>query len=373
MITRATQLIGPVPGCNLDPFLLAQSQSGETYGYCVVAYLAAPRTFDFVFLRGDEVLHTARMTDEYRYITPPDMVRERFRQQRGEPSTLVHFFSASAESLNRFIATFHFEPCLKLKLGICHERQYLSLLSKATTGRCLIETIKSGQILPSIDLFELRTTEDLSSMKPLPREGRLLVYDLEVNSRLLREKARVRISLMTAGDRTGNAATPAVDQEPAKTAEPSRSPEKPPGLFDAASPAPVHVAAAEKGETPPPKEIPAKEEVEFLRLIDAMLRSFRKMVFDVMGEKSEELFARSEREVQLLMPRFQINSLSREAAGSAFDFLEIVAKRVPVFKRTRVRSIAVTLVSEVYSRHHEALQKFGVIGKAEEVYRRMRG
>jgi len=344
MITSATLRLGPVPGSNLDPFLLAQSQAREEHGFIAIEYRAEQSAFDLLFLQGPEIRYAARMTPAFRFIIPADDVRRRFEEERRRTGTLIYLFTTPSECLNRFIATFYFEPFMKLGLDGLSSRLRASLVTRNVCRRSLLEFDRFDGKLPVIELFELNTPEEILSMRPIPCRGKLILYDLEANSRLLKEKSRSALPNQTHPD------PPAEVHRPSSTPRASADPRS--DLF----------------ESPPPR---LKEEDPFVNSVRSLLGSFRRLAYDCTGKKSEQLLAAGEREISHSMPGFRTSALTTHTAPLVFDFMRASVGHASILKRSRFRSATATLLSEYYTRHHALLKDQEALARLEEAYHRL--
>src|SRR5713101_4989521 len=142
MINDATQIIGGVPGQNLDPLLLAKSQSKDSTGFIMVAYDSAPdepqhhptpasagkKFYDLLFFRGAAIYECARLNQDLRFTINGETALRTFDMYRHKPSTYVFLFQAPEELTLKFRSTFYYEPCLKVQLESLSKKQILALL-----------------------------------------------------------------------------------------------------------------------------------------------------------------------------------------------------------------------------------------------------
>ena len=184
MINGAQQIIGNVPGHYLNPFLVAESQSSDHTGYIVVIYNLEPMQYDLLFLQGRAITHCARMNKDLRFFIDQHVVTSTFRDHYKD--SFVSLFTCDDTSIQRFIATFHSEPCLKVHVDALSKPQILALIRSTGCTQGIIERNDFSEMLPIIELKEIDSAKKLPLFKTRLEHGRLLVYDLiknqEINS-----------------------------------------------------------------------------------------------------------------------------------------------------------------------------------------------
>ncbi len=193
MINGALQIIGDVPGKHLDPLLLAQSQSNDSLGFMMIAYATQSanadtplsRFYDLFFLRGSHICECARMNRDLRFQLHLDVALQTFKRAGREDSTRVFLFAATDEVLTRFRSTFFYEPCLKVQAQGLSNKHMQRLVSTTGCQRGIIECNEFIDVLPSLDLRDVASPEDLSQYRPPFKHGRILLYDLEKNKELV--------------------------------------------------------------------------------------------------------------------------------------------------------------------------------------------
>lgn len=193
MINGALQIIGDVPGKHLDPLLLAQSQWNDSLGFMMIAYskpspnpdATASPFYDLFFLRGSHIYECARMNCDLRFQLHLEVALQTFKDSGREDSTRVYLFAAAGEILDRFHSTFVYEPCLKVQLEGLSKKQIHALLTGTKCKKGIIECNEFIQILPSLDLKDVASIEDLAQYGPPFKHGRILLYDIEKNKELI--------------------------------------------------------------------------------------------------------------------------------------------------------------------------------------------
>jgi len=193
MLNNATQIISNVPGKHLNPLLLAQSQWNDSSGFMMIAYTiigpdandSASRFYDLFFLSGSHIYDCARMNSDLRFQLHLDDALQTFSRVGREEGTRVFLFVASDEVLSRFRSTFYYEPCLKVHLDGLSGKQIHRLLTSTKCKKGIIECNEFYHSLPSIELKEITSPDDISQYRPPFKHGRILIYDTDRNKELL--------------------------------------------------------------------------------------------------------------------------------------------------------------------------------------------
>ena len=182
VINGATQIIGNVPGQYLNPLLVAESQTEAHSGYIVVIYNIEPKQYDLLFLQGRAITHCARMNKDLRFFIDQHVVTSTFREHHKE--SLISLFTCDDESIRRFVATFHSEPCLKVHVDALSKPQILALVKSTGCTQGIIERNDFSAQLPTIELKEIVSSTQLPQFKAGFSRGRLLVYDILKNQEI---------------------------------------------------------------------------------------------------------------------------------------------------------------------------------------------
>jgi hypothetical protein len=426
MINGVTEIIAGVPGKHLDPLLLAQSQTTDSINLMVIAYeipshLAQERFFDLLFLRGSRIFDCARMNQDLRFRIQIEKVIAMFKSRSSEEGTKIHFYKASQESMEQFRSTFYYEPCLKIQLESLTKKSVQKLLANSTCRHGIIEYNDFLQVIPKIDLQEIRSSQELFSYVPATMKGQLLLYDIDKNNELIQERydsniieLPLQISKPSAQQQTLilkrdgsdgiqnqqsdmlNEAdqitdlikqilnTPESKQESSGTLEL----EFPEMVIKTSDQNCINVEANTKNQeqlqfkrhsrrtikkqTEEPKEKKTEEkresQSEIITLFERIFRSFRRLVYECLGEKGETIIAQAESQARLLHPDFSLSALTESNAIVILDVIESVAKNVPLFKRSRVRNAVVMLVADAYNKQYELLERAKVLDKFEQFY-----
>ena len=193
MLSGATQIIGDIPGKNLNPLLLAQSQWNDSSGYMIISYTrhremtdeGASRFFDIFFLRGSHIYDCARMNADLRRQLHLDVALQTFNRLGRDECSRLFLFSAPQDDLERFRSTFFLEPSLKVHLRGMSRKQLHRLLSSTKCGKGLIECNDFVRPLPSIDLKLIAAPDDVAQYNPPLKHGRILIYDIDRHDEFL--------------------------------------------------------------------------------------------------------------------------------------------------------------------------------------------
>ena len=426
MINGAVEIIAGVPGKHLDPLLLAQSQTTDSINLMVIAYempnpIVKEKVFDLLFLRGSNIFDCARMNQDLRFRLQVEKVITTFKSRSSDEGTRIHFYKASQEQVEQFRSTFYYEPCLKIQLESLTRKSVQKLLSNSTCRHGIIECNDFAQAIPKIDLQEIRSLQELISYVPASMKGRLLLYDIDKNNELIQERYNsnanelpLQISKPSAQQQTLilkkegadkiqsrqtemiNEAnefaelvkqmlnTPEQKQDTPSTLElefpemvikssdQNRSDVEANDKHQEQLPFKRHSRRTIKKQTDEPKgkKIEEKKEAqsEIITLFERIFRSFRRVVYECLGEKSETIIAQAESQARLLHPDFSLSALTEANSIVILDVIESVIKNVPLLKRSRVRNAVVILVADAYNKQYDLLERTKALDRFEQFY-----
>jgi hypothetical protein len=426
MINGATEIIAGVPGKHLDPLLLAQSQTTDTINFMVIAYeipshLAQERFFDLLFLRGSRIFDCARMNQDLRYRLRVERVISTFKQRSGDDGTRIHLYKASHDSMEQFRSTFYYEACLKIQLESLTKKSVQKLLANTICRHGIIECNDFSQTIPKIILQEIRSSQELISYVPSSMKGRLLLYDIDKNNEIIQERydssfneLPLQISKPAVQQQTLilkkegadgiqsqqsemlNEAnqitdlikqilnTPEQKQETTgtlelefpemviKTSDQNRIDVEADTKHQEKLQFKRHSRRTIKKQTDEPKEKKTEEkkepQSEIITLFERIFRSFRRVVYECLGEKGETIIAQAESQCRLLHPDFSLSALTEQNAIVILDVIESVIKNVTLLKRSRVRNAVVILVADAYNKQYDLLERAKVLDRFEQFY-----
>ena len=426
MINGAVEIIAGVSGKHLDPLLLAQSQTTDSINLMVIAYempnpIVKEKVFDLLFLRGSNIFDCARMNQDLRFRLQVEKVITTFKSRSSDEGTRIHFYKASQEQVEQFRSTFYYEPCLKIQLESLTKKSVQKLLSNSSCRHGIIECNDFAQAIPKIDLQEIRSLQELISYVPASMKGRLLLYDIDKNNELIQERYNfnsnelpLQISKPSAQQQTLilkkegadkiqsrqtemiNEAnefaelvkqmlnTPEQKQDTPSTLElefpemvikssdQNRSDVEVNDKHQEQLPFKRHSRRTIKKQTDEPKgkKIEEKKEAqsEIITLFERIFRSFRRVVYECLGEKSETIIAQAESQARLLHPDFSLSALTEANSIVILDVIESVIKNVPLLKRSRVRNAVVILVADAYNKQYDLLERTKALDRFEQFY-----
>ena len=421
MLNDAAQIIGDVPGKHIDPQLLVRSQADNSLGFIMVSYetispatdMPASRYYDLLFFRGPQINECARMNRDLRFQLHADVAFRTFTLFGREDRTRVSLYTASDQVLSRFQSTLLYEPCLKVQIEGLTKKQITTLLKGTGCHKGIIECNEFINPIPSLDLREINSPDDVIHYQPAFKRGRILVYDIERNKELVEEKRasqskRSTISASgirdahddqsTDNNRTAiqfsNTSEHSVTDEvlsPDDEQEAEEFTSFIKQILDSPSSAQmitIPCPPLKRRETRPPRRLarphleqhspevqPKNQQPEpsdFVKLLERLFRSFRQQLFDSFGEKSDAVIADAERKVRLLTPEFDLHLLNENTAILVLDLIEGIAGRASFMKRSRLRQAALTLVADLYNKQYELLEEHRVIDKVEQCYYRLK-
>ncbi|MBI5021786.1 MAG: hypothetical protein HZB59_10130 [Ignavibacteriales bacterium] len=475
MINGAEEIIGGVPGQHLDPMLLAQSQTKESIGFIMISYsldqdsVQNRKFYDLLFLKGPTIYECARLNQDLRFKLNIDTALQTFKEKREGNNTQVYLYRAPEEIIHRFRSTFYYEPCLKVHIEALTKKQIIGLLKTSRCQQGIIECNEFTRPKPDIHLVEIHSSDELLNFQPTLKHGRLLLYDIEKNKEIIRERYSTSHVVPNVIDVTPNAIRrvenltpisltkpvqqihhpavqiqminqassqecelPSDDQHTIEADEftkfiqqilnsPMSKDEKnedkkaiPKDYFISLDKTENKVRPVQSNEATIPKpSLPNKKQArkkikvptlnkhnqsspfishpsstgdsssvtlhpasfqssEYVHLFEVLFRSFRQQVFECFGSKCEEVISQAEHKVRFLVPEFDCHALKDETVLTLLDLIEEIIKQSSLFKRSKLRQAAVTLVSDLYNKQYELLEKHNGIDAIEQTYYRLR-
>lgn len=412
MVNGATQLLGGVPGRNLDPVLLVKSQSASSTGFILITYDQQPvRTppacgsfFDVYFFRGPVVFECARLNQDLRFAVSITTALRTFAEHREGNGTTVNLYAADEAIMRRFRSTFYFEPCLKVQIEALTKRQIALLLGSSRCRHGIVECNEFTGGQPRIHLVEIESPEQLAEFRPTLRHGRLLLYDIEKNREIIRER---HLNGGPAAERECGTLQPAPTTEPfgdqlrkhlegyigqlLHAASTSTVPASG-GIELAAEEMPAAAGDAPRDTTtgrrakvppkvprrPPPPSERAPQNADpgrsgLVAAFQQLATGFRTHIIDMLGRDGQELLARSEQKLRLRQPAFHADRLTEETAASVLALMEEAVAGVSFLKRTKVKKAAAQLLSEIYNKHYAMLEEHRLVDTFEQAYYRLNG
>ena len=422
MINGAVEIIAGVPGKNLDPLLLARSQTPDSISLMLIAYETSlnhveDRCYDLLFLRGQQIYDCARMTGNLRFRLPVEKIVANFKSRYCDEGTRIHLFKVPNDSIEQFRSTFYYSPSLKIRLESLTKKQIQKLLNNTDCGHGIVEHDDYVQRVPKITLMEYHSLQELTAYVPPSLKGQLYLYDIEKNMELLKECLGLSEESFSSGAAdTINRQETFILKRPANEDSARQSemlndanqftelikqilnnPEKKPEANKTLNlefpeipvKRPVHHIDELRQKTDVPelsrtKQSPRRqvkkrsedssvsekntEHSEVIVLFDRFFRSYRRIIYDCMGEKGDACIALAESQVKISYPEFNISALTETEAVHVLDVVEYVSKKVPLLKRSHVRNAVLSLIAEVYNKQYELLERTKTLDRVEQFY-----
>jgi len=366
------------------------------------------------------------MNQDLRFRLQVEKVIATFKIRSSDEGTMIHFYKASQELMEQFRSTFYYEPCIKIQLESLTKKSVQKLLSNSTCRHGIIECNDFASTIPKIDLQEIRSSQELKSYVPVTMKGRLLLYDIDKNNELIQERydsnineLPLQISKPSAQQQTlilkkdGSEGihskqtemineanefaelvkqmlnTPEQKQDTPSTLElefpemaikssdQNRIDVEANAIPQERLPFKRHSRRTIKKQPDEPKEEKVEEkkveekkeqQSEIITLFERIFRSFRRVVYECLGEKGETIIAQAESQARLLHPDFSLSALTEANSIVILDVIESVIKNVPLLKRSRVRNAVVILVADAYNKQYDLLERTKALDRFEQFY-----
>jgi hypothetical protein len=107
---------------------------------------------------------------------------------------------------------------------------------------------------------------------------------------------------------------------------------------------------------------------KYVRIFQRLFRSFRQQAFECFGPRCETVITQAEQQVRLLDPELDMERLDESTAILILDVIEGIITRAPFLKKSKLRSAAQILISDLYNKHYDLLEQHNVIDKVEQNY-----
>jgi hypothetical protein len=264
----------------------------------------------------------------------------------------VYLFSVSRQGFDRFRRTFHSVPSVNVVIDRLSRKQLSSLLIGTGCKNGILEIDRPSDPFPLIVLSRFHSAEELVKEAFRFKQGRMIVYDLELNA-LIRQRGES----VTGGTEACGGDAPATDAVETTPADTNR-------------------AGGEQGEESardtllqavPPEESCESELVELFR--DA-LESFRKAIVEIYGGK---LTGKMQSILYDLSPSFDLvpRSLIPSFASAILGVFEECVHHARIIRRKRVRARAMEIIKNFYDANHELLRERGIEEKVQSCYQRL--
>ncbi len=191
MLLGSTKIIDKVPLSFLDPVFLARSQKKEITGFIVVSY---DDFNDIFFFNNSIIVDVCRITPDFRFrIRLDDSLEKVYFTKANNLPANVYLFHSSLKLFNDFRYTFYLEPCLKLHTSLLDQNKIIKLpeLQICSKGILELNTFDRAPFLIGLESIENDQSciHDITNfIEKVNIDGRLVLYDIEKNKRVFKEK-----------------------------------------------------------------------------------------------------------------------------------------------------------------------------------------
>jgi hypothetical protein len=353
MISGALEIICGVDAGIVHPLRLPASQGAEKFGYIVVAYEDSPEVFDILFVRGDHVEEYAGLHHDLRTLLSETAVK--MRLAACGLRCRVYLFSVSQQGFERFRRTFHSVPSVNVVIDRLSRKQLSSLLTETGCKNGILEIDRPSRPLPLIVLSRFQSADELVKEAFRFRQGRMIVYDLDLNA-LIRQRSEVVVGDPAAA-RGDTPALNTVESTPADPREGDDERREDPGP---GAPLPD-----------PPPECPG--ETDIAAAFRIALCNFLGAVTGIHGGK---LGRKIEGILKRIFPHsgvFDPGIVTPLNATRVLEVIEDCARLERLDRRYKVRAAALEIVQDFYNANNELLRNHGVEEKVQRCYQRLGG
>ncbi len=332
MISGALEIIFGVDAGLVHPLLLPASQGQERFGYIVIAYDDSPEMFDILFVRGNSIQQYAGIHHDLRTLLNEQTVR--MSLEACALRCRVYFYSVTRQGFERFLRTFYCTPSVNVVIDRLSKKQISGLLSETGCTNGILEIDCFSRPFPVIDLTRFHSADELLGEAQRLRQGRMILYDLELNTRIHQR-----------AERSGG-------ELPRSSTEP--------GTGDARA-----------GETSPsPAESPGSGEIPgvFMKVLKDFLEALTGFYGDKMKTRTNGVISR-------YFPSSQgdpdLTALTADNAPLVLSVIEECVKDARFGKKKAIRAKALEIVSALFAAHNELLQKHELLEKVQSCYQRL--
>jgi hypothetical protein len=351
MISGALEIIYGVDAGLVHPLLLPASQGAEKFGYIVITYEDSPEVFDILFVRGDHVEEYAGLHHDLRTLLSEESVK--MELAACGMRCRVYLFSVSRQGFDRFRRTFHTVPSVNVVIDRLSRKQLSSLLIGSGCKNGILEIDRPSHPFPLIVLNRFHSAEELLKEASRFRQGRMIVYDLELN-KLIRQR-RESIIGGSAADEGGQPVVNAVEKTPPDTEDPDDEQGEKPG----------------RGTPLPDTTSEISDDADLAAAFRSALTDFLSVVAGLHGgtlrKKMEGILNR-------YFPHpggFNPALVTHVNATCVLELIEEFVRLEHFNRRAKVRERGREIVKYLYDSNHELLRKRGVEEKVQSCYLRL--
>ncbi|HEX7573121.1 MAG TPA: hypothetical protein VF514_08495, partial [Bacteroidota bacterium] len=317
----------------------------------VITYDDSPEVFDILFVRGDHVEEYAGLHHDLRTLLSEESVK--MELAACGMRCRVYLFSVSQQGFDRFRRTFHTVPSVNVVIDRLSRKQLSSLLIGSGCKNGILEIDRPSHPFPLIVLNRFHSAEELLKEASRFRQGRMIVYDLELNT-LIRQR-RESIIGGPAAHEGGPAAVNAVESTPADPGEADSEPRENTG----------------PGASLPVAPPEASSDTDLAAAFRSALTDFLSVVAGLHGgtlrKKMEGILNRYFPHPGIFNPAL----VTHLNATCVLELIEEFVRLERFDRRARVRERGREIVKYLYDSNHELLRKRGVEEKVQSCYLRL--
>jgi hypothetical protein len=191
MLLGSNKIIDNIPLSFLDPVFLARSQKKDITGFIVVSY---EEFNDIFFFNNSVIVDVCRITPDFRFrIRLDDSLEKVYFTKANNLPANVYLFHTTLKLFNEFRYTFYLEPCLKLHTSLLDQNKIVKLpeLQICSKGILELNTFDQAPFLIGLEHIEDNQSciHDINNfIKNVNIDGRLVLYDIDKNKRIFKEK-----------------------------------------------------------------------------------------------------------------------------------------------------------------------------------------
>ena len=332
MISGALEIIFGVDAGLVHPLLLPASQGPEKFGYIVITYEDSPDVFDILFLRGGRIEEYTALHHDLRTILSEQSVKSSL--EASAMRCRVYLFSVTRQGFDRFLRTFHCTPSLNVVIDRLSRKQLSSMLAGIGCKNGILEVDRPSDPFPLIDLSRFYSVEELQKEAVRFRQGRMIVYDLELNS-VIRQREKI-----ITGDPP--VVTKGPDDEPAGD-----------------------------GGDPPDSCTPPPGGADIVDVFRQTLARFQRAAAGLCGPKLDKRIHRVLMNFFPASGAFEPGMLNLSNAALVLHVIEECVSSARIFEKNKLRQAALGIVKGLYDANHELLRRHGVEEQVQECYRHL--
>jgi hypothetical protein len=267
----------------------------------------------------------------------------------------VYFFSVSHQGFERFRRTFHSVPSVNVVIDRLSKKQLSSLLMETGCTNGILEIDRPSRPFPLIVLSRFHSADELVNEAFRFRQGRMIVYDLELNA-LIRQRSEVVIGDPAAG----HGETPALSAVETTPAEAGGADDE---QWEGPGP------GASLPDTPPEDSGETDLATVFRSALNDFLGAVAAIHGGRLGKKNEGILNKYFPHSGVFNPAI----VTRLNATCVLELVEEFVRRENFRRKAMVRERALEIIKYLYDTNNELLRKHGVEEKVQMCYQRLNG